>query len=60
MTYLEKFKEKFPGMSDEDIIEKCCPDEVCMEAVSPCTQSNFYPNMDKDPCRKCWEREMPV
>jgi hypothetical protein len=56
MTYLQKFKEKFPGMSEEQIIEKCCPDEVCMEAVSPCTQSNFYPNMDKDPCRKCWER----
>ena len=57
MTYLEKMREKFPGMSEEDIIRKCCPDEVCLEGASPCPQTNFSPDLDIDPCRKCWERE---
>ena len=57
MTYLEKMREKFPGMSEEDIIRKCCPDEVCLEGASPCRQTNFSPDLDIDPCRKCCERE---
>lgn len=57
MTYLEIMREKFPGMSEEDIIRKCRPDEVCLEGASPCQQTNFSPDLDIDPCRKCWERE---
>lgn len=59
MTYLEKMLQKFPGMSEEDIIRKCCPDEVCLESTSPCQQTSFSHNLDTDPCEKCWRREMP-
>jgi hypothetical protein len=57
MTYLEVMRQKFPGMSEEDIIRKACPDEVQLEGTSPCTQHAFSTAMDFEPCRQCWNRE---
>ena len=60
MTLLEKMRQKFPGMAEDEIIEKCCPDEVQLEGTSPCIQESFSPSMDKSACRQCWERECPI
>ena len=61
MTYLEKALRRTSGMSQRDIVNGLCPEELGLEEVSPCGVSGYAPSSDdaRPPCEKCWNREMP-
>jgi hypothetical protein len=56
MTFLEKAKELFPNLAENEIIEDICPGEIFIEDFSKfknCEQLSF------SICEQCWTREMP-
>lgn len=60
MTYLEKFRIEYPSYkecSDEDIIKKCCPDE--MMVLDWDYDCDGFDNDHLYECVICWNREIP-
>lgn len=63
MTYLEKYKEEHPGLSDEEYrskVARACPHHPNGRALScPAHLPGYSDAILADRCRMCWNQEIP-